>query len=99
MLLVVAAELMCLCVTRCSSEQLLNVVTLLQALMPANTARSQPARLLLAHKMRHDTLNAGLLEECTRKGIRLEEIPFEDHHADYRSRSIKLYQGRWVGVA
>eukprot|EP00928_Gymnodinium_smaydae_P030997 TRINITY_DN22899_c0_g1_i3.p1 TRINITY_DN22899_c0_g1~~TRINITY_DN22899_c0_g1_i3.p1 ORF type:complete len:457 (+),score=122.10 TRINITY_DN22899_c0_g1_i3:55-1371(+) len=54
------------------------------------------ARLLLAHKSRHSTLDAKLAavlqERC---GVLLQEVPFEQHHPDYRSPSVHVY----VGVA
>ena len=72
----------------------------LRRLMAPSAARTNGGLLLLAHKSRHGSLDASMHEALRdRAGIVLSEVPFEQHHRDFRSPAIKCFVGQWVAGA
>eukprot|EP00929_Paragymnodinium_shiwhaense_P067406 TRINITY_DN33936_c1_g1_i2.p1 TRINITY_DN33936_c1_g1~~TRINITY_DN33936_c1_g1_i2.p1 ORF type:complete len:432 (-),score=141.42 TRINITY_DN33936_c1_g1_i2:442-1737(-) len=54
----------------------------------------EAVRLLLVHKGRHAAIDEGLQDLFLEKaGMELHEVPYEDHHPDFRSPSIRCFIG------
>jgi len=79
-----------------SGEQLRALSALLPRLLAPSASRPRAARLLLAHKQRHDALDQQLLPYFREAGVLLQEVPLAEHHADYCSPLIKIFSGHWA---
>ena len=76
-------------------KQLAALCAVLRRLLAPSSARPMGGLLLLAHKARHASLDESVpaaLRE--RAGVELTEVPFEHHHHEFRSPTIKCYVGR-----
>lgn len=79
-------------------KQLGPLCDVLRRLLAPSTARPAGGLLLLAHKARHTTLDESLKDVLLeRAGVSLTEIPYGQHHEDFRSTTVKCFVGRCVG--
>ena len=75
-------------------RQLEALCDVVRRLMAPCDARPQGGVLLLAHKARHTALDEAIPEALQQAGVALDEIPFELHHPEFRSPTVKVFLGR-----
>ena len=77
-------------------RQLEALCATLKRLATPSDANPRGARLILTHRSRHAELDDALpAEMLERAGVALTEVPYEEHHPEYRSSAVKV----WVGIS
>ena len=65
----------------------------LRTVLQAVFTQSRPCpELILAHKSRHDVVDASLLQMLSEEKFKLTKIPMKDHHPAFRSPTIHIYR-------
>ena len=67
-------------------------------MLAPTTERPAGARLLLAHKSRHEAVDAELHAALRAAGIAIAAVPTSELAAEARAPSITVFEGRWAGA-
>eukprot|EP00959_Pyramimonas_sp_CCMP1952_P248364 5191479-Pyramimonas_sp.AAC.1 len=51
-----------------------------------------PPQFILAHKCRHDDVDASLLQMLNEENFTLHKVPMKEHHPEFRSPSVHVYR-------
>ena len=80
------------------SSQIAPLVSVLRRMLAPTAERPAGARLLLAHKSRHEAVDAELHAALRGAGIAIAAVPTSELAAEARAPSITVFEGRWAGA-
>ena len=80
------------------SSQIAPLVSVLRRMLAPTAERPAGARLLLAHKSRHEAVDAELHAALRAAGIAIAAVPTSELAAEARAPSITVFEGRWAGA-
>ena len=80
------------------SSQIAPLVSVLRRMLAPTAERPAGARLLLAHKSRHEAVDAELHAALRGAGIAIAAVPTSELAAEARAPSSTVFEGRWAGA-